>query len=225
MTRGHKPTSLHGLTGSSSARSADAPNYVTQTLKGAAPGRATGKKFTFVTQAPEPFVNRHIERIRAHTSSKGTTGVVYRNQSCATVVHSTPAQLVYLPEPAEAVPVRVMPPSQSAQTEPDQKEDGRIAGSRIVLITTNEIRYEGLICDVDAVTSMVTLENARCFGTEDRPAEQPVPASAELIDYISFAGSGIKDLQVFEWIAMPTQSSRSAATPMAATLISGTRVE
>ena len=121
--------------------------------------------------------------------------------------------------------MQVMPPSQSAQTEPDQKEDGRIVGSRIVLITTNEIRFEGLICDVDAVTSMVTLENARCFGTEDRPAEQPVPASAELIDYISFAGSGIKDLQVFEWIARPTQPSRSAATPMAATLISGTRVE
>ena len=79
MTRGHKPTSLHGLTGSSSARSEDAPNYVTQTLKGAAPGRATGRecsqKFAFVTQAPEPFVNRHIQRIRAHTSSKSTTGV------------------------------------------------------------------------------------------------------------------------------------------------------
>ena len=85
-----------------------------------------------------------------------------------------------------------------AEPTPGSSENEPVVGSRMVLLSKSEVRYEGTISHVDAATSSVTLQNARCFGTEGRPAATPVPAGAAVLERISFQGSDIKDLQVYE---------------------------
>ena len=41
-------------------------------------------------------------------------------------------------------------------------------GSRIVLISNSEIRYEGTLYTIDTTNSTVALQNVRSFGTENR---------------------------------------------------------
>ena len=48
-------------------------------------------------------------------------------------------------------------------------------GSRIVLISKSEIRYEGTLYTIDTNNSTVALQNVRSFGTEGRKADNPIP--------------------------------------------------
>ena len=43
----------------------------------------------------------------------------------------------------------------------------------------------------------------KCFGTEDRKQENPIPATDRVYDYIIFRGTDIKDLHVCEKPAAP----------------------
>ena len=58
-------------------------------------------------------------------------------------------------------------------------------GSRIVLISKSEIRYEGTLYAIDTNNSTVALQNVRSFGTEDRKAEGAIPPSAEVGDLVA----------------------------------------
>ncbi|KAL3109457.1 hypothetical protein niasHT_010627 [Heterodera trifolii] len=71
-------------------------------------------------------------------------------------------------------------------------------GSKISLISRLDIRYEGTLYQVDPLESTISLSQVRSFGTEDRPAPVPVPARAEVYDFIIFKASDIKDLIVCE---------------------------
>ncbi|OLN87203.1 Protein sum2 [Colletotrichum chlorophyti] len=71
-------------------------------------------------------------------------------------------------------------------------------GSRISLISKSDIRYVGILHEINSDESTVSLENVRSFGTEgrrNRPEEEIAP-SDQVYDYIIFRGSDVKDLRI-----------------------------
>lgn len=103
-------------------------------------------------------------------------------------------------------------------------------GSKISLISNAEIRYEGILYQVDTKESTVTLAKGviiavhslflllvcgvsvavRSFGTEDRPSAKLIPPRSEVYEFIIFRGSDIKDLNVSE---MPEEPSSPPQDP------------
>ncbi|CDJ43743.1 hypothetical protein, conserved, partial [Eimeria tenella] len=69
-------------------------------------------------------------------------------------------------------------------------------GSKISLISSSDIRYEGILDSIDPVASTVSLRYVQSFGTESRPVALHIPPSAEIFNCIVFRGKHIKDLTV-----------------------------
>lgn len=70
-------------------------------------------------------------------------------------------------------------------------------GSKISLITTSDIRYEGILYTLNREESTIAVQNVRSFGTEGRRVPE-VPMSNEIYDFIIFRGKDLKDLTVLQ---------------------------
>ncbi|OTA65424.1 hypothetical protein K449DRAFT_421083 [Hypoxylon sp. EC38] len=81
-------------------------------------------------------------------------------------------------------------------------------GSRISLISKSDIRYSGILHEINSEESTVSLENVKSFGTEGRkgnPDEEIAP-SDQVYEYIVFRGSDVKDLRIEQAPAPPKEN-------------------
>ncbi|KAI0865379.1 Scd6-like Sm domain-containing protein [Xylaria cubensis] len=81
-------------------------------------------------------------------------------------------------------------------------------GSRISLISKSDIRYSGILHEINSEESTVSLESVKSYGTEGRrgnPADE-VAASEQIYEYIVFRGSDVKDLRIEQTPAAPKEN-------------------
>lgn len=71
-------------------------------------------------------------------------------------------------------------------------------GSKISLISTSEVRYEGTLKTLDPQDSTIALQNVRQMGTEDRRTDKVIKASPTVYEYVIFRGDNIKDIRLME---------------------------
>ncbi|KAK9325961.1 Scd6-like Sm domain-containing protein [Lipomyces orientalis] len=84
-------------------------------------------------------------------------------------------------------------------------------GSRISLFSNSDIRYVGVLHEIDADASTLTLKDVRSFGTEGRrgnPSEE-IPATDNVYEFIVFRGSEVKDLVIEEEEEVPQPPKQS----------------
>lgn len=86
-------------------------------------------------------------------------------------------------------------------------------GSRISLISKSDIRYVGVLHEINSEESTVSLENVKSFGTEGRKEkpEEEIAPSDQVYEYIVFRGSDVKDLRIEQ--APATKENQPPAVP------------
>ncbi len=90
-----------------------------------------------------------------------------------------------------------------------------LIGSKISLVSQQDIRYEGILISINAAESSIVLRDVDCLGTEDRvtdPSRVVKPTSTK-IKFVSFPGADIKDLFVHEEQPAPEPVAAPAPAP------------
>jgi protein LSM14 len=85
-------------------------------------------------------------------------------------------------------------------------------GSHISLVSKSDIRYVGVLHEINSEDSTVSLENVRSFGTEGRKGnpDEEIPPSDQTYDFIVFRGSDVKDLRIEK---APPKENKPPAMP------------
>eukprot|EP00828_Plagiopyla_frontata_P043077 TRINITY_DN6626_c0_g1_i2.p1 TRINITY_DN6626_c0_g1~~TRINITY_DN6626_c0_g1_i2.p1 ORF type:complete len:347 (-),score=96.19 TRINITY_DN6626_c0_g1_i2:179-1219(-) len=68
--------------------------------------------------------------------------------------------------------------------------------SKVTLITNQEIRYEGVLDEINVQNQSIRLINVRSHGTEGRRPDNEIAAQSDFFDKIIFHGKDIKDIVV-----------------------------
>ena len=72
-------------------------------------------------------------------------------------------------------------------------------GKTITLISNSENRYVGILHEINAQDSTVSLRHVRSYGSEGRRnGINEFPPSDRVFEYIVFRGSDVKDLKISE---------------------------
>ncbi|RKP36723.1 Lsm14 N-terminal [Dimargaris cristalligena] len=85
-------------------------------------------------------------------------------------------------------------------------------GSRISLISKSNIRYLGILHEINEQDSTVALEQVRSMGTEGRKGGDPdeeIPASDEVFEFIQFRATDVIDIRLEE----PEEAPKPAPPP------------
>ena len=83
-----------------------------------------------------------------------------------------------------------------------------VTGSRIQLITSGNVRYEGVLAWINEEKNEIALDSVKIFGTEKRESAKPIPASSQTYERVVFNG---KDLQKVD--LLDEQSSAQQKLP------------
>ena len=87
-------------------------------------------------------------------------------------------------------------------------------GSRIVLISKSEIRYEGTLYTIDTGNSTVALQNVRSFGTEGRRnGVKEIPPNDTVTGTVKFRVDLIKDIKIVKEAPAETETGEDALDP------------
>jgi len=75
-----------------------------------------------------------------------------------------------------------------------------VSRSRISLISKSDIKYVGVLHEINSEQSTVALENVRSYGTEGRKGnpDAEIAGSDQIYEYIVFRGSDVKELNIVE---------------------------
>lgn len=72
-------------------------------------------------------------------------------------------------------------------------------GAPVTLISSLDVRYEGILFTIDPNESTVALQNVKCLGTEDRASgDKVIPKSDTVYEFIIFRGENIKTICLSE---------------------------
>ncbi|KAI9735131.1 MAG: hypothetical protein M1834_001719 [Cirrosporium novae-zelandiae] len=73
-----------------------------------------------------------------------------------------------------------------------------LIGKRLNLISKSDIRYVGILHEINPEASTIALENVQSYGTEGRRnnAADEIPPSTSIYEYIVFRGSDVKDITI-----------------------------
>lgn len=74
----------------------------------------------------------------------------------------------------------------------------QFVGSRLSLITIDDIRYEGTVYAIDSGEATISMAKVRSFGTEDRPVERPIPVSYDEYELLIFHSDDLKWLDMLQ---------------------------
>jgi len=81
----------------------------------------------------------------------------------------------------------------------DDLEPQPYLGAPVTLISSLDVRYEGILFTIDPNESTVALQNVKCLGTEDRQSgDKAIPKSDTVYEFIIFRGENIKTICLSE---------------------------